>query len=395
MSDGSTTTRSCGASAVSGHLDTRTAAMELAEQLDDGIGGRCDLVVFFASYHHRAAFAEAAESIRETLHPRVMLGVTAESVLGGDQELEGLVGMSALALRMPGATLHPWSSSPDDPILLSQPETIPDRIGITSDFRAAIVLADPYTTPMSRLLPALTDAGGAPRCIVGGIASGASQPGHNALLLDEQVSAAGAVGVSIGGNVSIDTVLSQGCRPIGRPLVITKVNSNVILELGGHPAIAALQEVGGELSEGERELLGKGLLIGTVINEHKHHWGRGDFLIRNVLGLNQKLGGIVAGEMPRVGQTIQFHVRDAMTASEDLQLLLDAQELHEPPFGALLFTCNGRGQRLFEEPNHDTAMIRDRLHSLPIAGLFAAGEIGPIGERSFLHGHTASLVLFR
>jgi len=169
----------------------------------------------------------------------------------------------------------------------------------------------------------------------------------------------------------------------------------VILELGGTAALQVLQEITNAMSEEERELLRRGVLIGNVIDEKKRHFGRGDFLVRNVLGVDQKRGGIVVGDLPRMGQTIQFHARDAVTASEDLQLLLDVQELKDKPFGGLLFSCNGRGQRLFEEANHDIGIINERLGSVPVAGFFAAGEIGPIGERSFLHGHTAALALFR
>jgi small ligand-binding sensory domain FIST len=395
------------ASAISGHFDTRTAATEVADLLFDELGpsaeagGMCDLLLLFGSFHHRAAFADAAEVIRKTVSPGVMLGVTAEAVLGSDRELEGIAGLSAIGMRLPGATLHPWSSTPEDPIPLANPEGIGQRIGLTAqrkDLRAALMLADPFTTPITRLLPALTSCGEdkQPVIVIGGMASGASQPGFNVLVQDDRAIAAGAVGVSIFGDLEIDFIVSQGCRPIGKPLVITKCKDNVILELGGRKAIGALQELAQNLPDAEKRLLHKGLLIGTVVNEYKDHFGRGDFLVRSVMGLDQKVGGIAVGEMCRVGQTIQFHARDAATAAEDLQLLLDAQVMHTTqPFGALLFSCNGRGERLFGEPNHDLNIIRDRLGEIPIAGFFAAGEFGPIGNRSFLHGHTASLALLR
>jgi small ligand-binding sensory domain FIST len=204
--------------------------------------------------------------------------------------------------------------------------------------------------------------------------------------------------VSLSGNLDIDFIVSQGCRPIGTPFVITKCKANVILELGGRKAIEALQEMAQGLSEAEKRLLSRGLLMGRVVNEYKDRFGRGDFLVRNVMGFDQKVGGIAAGEMCRPGQTVQFHVRDAVTATEDLQLLLDTQVLNPThPFAALLFSCNGRGERLFGEPNHDINIIRERLGDppVPIAGFFAAGEFGPIGSQSYLHGHTASLAVLR
>ena len=398
------------ASAISGHFDTRTAATEVADKLFDELGApsagagpsTCDLALIFGSFHHRAAFADAAEIIRKTISPRTMLGVTAEAVLGDAQELEGVAGLSAIALRLPGVRIHPWRSSPDDPIPLREPHKVRERIGLSqsdaASFRAAIMLADPFTTPITRLLPALTGCGenNQPIPIIGGMASGASQPNLNVLVQDDFSTSAGAIGASLFGEVEIDCIVSQGCRPIGKPLVITKCKDNIMLELGGRKAIEVLQEMAQELPAADKRLLSKGLLMGTVINEYKDRFGRGDFLVRNIMGLDQKVGGIAAGEMCRAGQTVQFHVRDAATAAEDLQLLLDAQVMHpSPPFGALLFSCNGRGERLFGEANHDLNIIRDRLGEVPIAGFFAAGELGPIGDRSFLHGHTASLALLR
>ncbi len=384
-------------SAISSHIDSRTAAMEVAEQLHDELAGRCDLLLMFASYHHRTAFAEAAAAIRKTVKPRTMLGVTAEAVLGADVELDGRAGLSAIGMRLGGAKVRSWTTSPDNPIPLRDPAQVRSRIGFNDELRTTMMLADPFTTPITRLLPALSNCGEGEKAVpvIGGMASGASQPGLNVLVLNERVLTAGGVGVTISGDVKVNFVVSQGCRPIGKPLVVTKAQENVILELGSMRALDALQELAQNLSEDERKLLSQGLLIGTVINEYKDRFGRGDFLIRSILGIDQKAGGIAVGDMPRVGQTIQFHVRDATTAAEDLQLLLDAQQLSTPPFGALLYSCNGRGARLFGKSGHDLQMIHDRLGNVPTAGFFAAGELGPIGDASFLHGHTACLALFR
>ncbi|MHC4775978.1 MAG: FIST signal transduction protein, partial [Planctomycetota bacterium] len=219
--------------------------------------------------------------------------------------------------------------------------------------------------------------------------------GNNALVFNDDIFTSGAVGVTVTGPIGLDIIVSQGCRPIGKPVVITRAQSNVIQELGGSPAVKVIQQLHATLGERERSLLSGGLLVGTVINEYKERFGRGDFLVRNILGFDKKHGAIAVGDMPRVGQTVQFQVRDAETAHEDLQLLLDAEQLKEPPIGGLLFTCNGRGSRLFEGQHHDVQTIRERLGDIPLAGFFAAGEIGPIGDQSFLHGHTASIAVFR
>lgn len=387
------------ASAINTHFDTRTAATELAFTLHDQLDGPCDLLFLFASYHHRAALEPAGEIIRQAMNPAVLLGATAESVLGDDEEIEGRCAMSAIALTLPGVRLTPIRFYRENfHEVTRSPEAMRAALGADDpDFRAAIVLADPFTTPMQQIMPMLTAAGSErrPAPILGGLASGASKPGLNVLLLDDQATPEGLVGVSIAGEVEVDAVVSQGYRPIGRPLVITKSRDNVVLELGGRKALEVVQEMAQGLTEHERTLLGKGLFVGLAISAAKDRFGRNDFLIRGVLGFDQRVGGMAVGDMIRTGQTIQFHVRDAETADEDLQLLLDAQQLRDPPFAGLLFTCSGRGTKLFDEPNHDAALVRNRLNHLPLAGFFAAGELGPIGGTSFLHGHTASLALFR
>lgn len=384
------------ASALSGHLDTRTAATEVAHMLHDALGTGADLLLVFASYHHRAAMPEAVRSMRAVLDPGTLLATTAESVLADDDELEGRAGLAALLMRLPGVRLHPWTTTPENPIPLSDPETAAARIGWSPDFRGAFLVGDPFTTPIARLLPALAACGGGRSVpIHGGMASGASRPGQNVLILDDRELEHGAIAVSISGAVTIDHVLSQGCRPIGPNFVVTKAQDHVVLELGGHPALDAAREVADALPDGERELIAGGLLLGTAIDERKRPLGRGDFLVRNLLGTDARRRALVAGDPPRVGQTVRLHVRDATTATEDLQLLLDAQQLHAPPFAMVLATCNGRGRRLFGRENHDLRIVRDRLGPIPIAGFFAAGEIGPVGARSFVHGHAASLVMLR
>jgi small ligand-binding sensory domain FIST len=251
--------------------------------------------------------------------------------------------------------------------------------------------------------------------LIGGLASAAEQANGNTLILDDAVYRAGLVGVSLRGPVRIDCVVSQGCRAVGPTFVVTKVQKNVIMTLGGRPALQVIRELIESMPGPEQELLKKGLFVGRVIDEYKDRFGRGDFLIRSVVGVEETNQAIAVAEILRVGQTIQFHLRDAKTADEDLALLLDAQQLREPPVGGLLVTCNSRGTRLFDRPHHDAAAIARAFSpspagedvsragtpidpgapSLPLAGFFGAGEIGPIGDHSFLHGHTACLALFR
>ncbi len=217
----------------------------------------------------------------------------------------------------------------------------------------------------------------------------------NTLILDDRASTVGSIGVTFSGPIEIDTIVSQGCRPIGEHLIVTKCKDNVILELAGRKALDVVREMAQRLADEDRQMLSRGLMVGRVVNEYKERFGRGDFLIRNILGIAQDVGGIAVADHPRVGQTVQLHVRDARTADEDLHLLLDGQAMQDAPEAALLFTCNGRGSKLFDQPHHDVGALRSRLGEAPLAGFFAGGEIGPVGQRSYLHGHTACAALFR
>jgi small ligand-binding sensory domain FIST len=290
-------------------------------------------------------------------------------------------------------------------------------MGADELLRGTFLFADPFSVPMMSLLPIVNRARAAGRIgtIVGGLASGATSPGGNALGLDGNVSRSGLVGVSLRGPVRVDAMVSQGCRGFGPTLVITKAKKNLIFELGGRRALDMVREAVEELPDEDKRLLERGLFIGRVVNEYKDRFGRDDFLIRNVLGVDENQGAIAVNELVRVGQTVRLHVRDPRTADEDLAMLLDAQQLRAPPLGGVLITCNGRGSRLFDRPHHDaSAVVRafapgiggeakakvgreidPDVPVLPLAGFFAAGEIGPVGDQSYLHGQAAVLTLFR
>lgn len=386
------------AAASSRHYDTRTAATEIAHRLSSELAAAPDVVLLFGSYHHSSAFAEAGGILRRELGAGALVGTTAESVIAESRELEGLAGLSALALRLPGASVTSFRFDLTDmPGKIRDAGFVAERMGMGADRRATIVFADPYSTPMTLMLRGLSAATeSSPGPVIGGMASGASQPGLNVLLCGDEMLSSGAVGLTItGGKTAVDVLVSQGCRSIGSPMVVTKVKDNVIVELGGRPAMEVAREVAESLPESQKRLLSRGLFIGVVVNEYKPRFGRGDFLIRGVMGVQQQVQGLVIGEAIQAGRTVQFHVRDNTTASEDLQLLLDAEQLKAPPSAVMLVSCNGRGSRLFPTPHHDASTLRTRLGDPPLAGFFAAGEIGPIGGRPFLHGQTACAAILR
>jgi small ligand-binding sensory domain FIST len=258
-----------------------------------------------------------------------------------------------------------------------------------------MVLGEPFSFPADFLLERLNDdRPGVP--VVGGMASGGTQPGENRLLLGSRTYSEGAVAVHVSGNVRLRTVVSQGCRPIGKPFVVTKAERNIVYELGGKPALVQLREIFDALPTREQQLVQRALHVGRVVSEYQDHFEQGDFLVRNVIGIDAGTGAVALGDYLRPGQTVQFHVRDEEAADAELAQLLAKERTTQnpPPAGALLFTCNGRGTRMFSQRDHDAAAISLALGSVPLAGFFAQGEIGPIGRQNFMHGFTASIALF-
>jgi small ligand-binding sensory domain FIST len=256
------------------------------------------------------------------------------------------------------------------------------------------VLGDPYSFPADLFLERLNeDSPGVP--VLGGMASGARQPGQ-ARLLGEGVRDEGAIGLLLEGDCGLRPIVSQGCRPIGRHMIVTKAEENVIVELSGLSPLERLREVYRALSPQEQALFQKGLHVGRVVSEYGGDFRQGDFLIRNVIGLERTSGTLIVGDRVRVGQTVQFQVRDAASAAEDLRALLhhDIASHAERPAAALVFTCNGRGSNLFGVPDHDAAAVRQAAGPVPLAGFFAGGEIGPVAGRNYVHGYTASVALF-
>jgi small ligand-binding sensory domain FIST len=257
-----------------------------------------------------------------------------------------------------------------------------------------MVLADPFTTPIEHILNAFNSF--YPDLpLVGGMASGSTRAGGNALLFNDRLLNNGAVGVAFSGAFEADVIVSQGCRPIGQPVTVTSAAQNMIYSLDGETPLIYLQKLIEEISPQDRELLQGGLYLGRAIVSDQETLGRGDFLIRGVLGLDRQSGAMVVGDSLETGETIQFHLRDASTAAEDLEMMLAPQLFYDPPSGGFLFSCNGRGTRLYNHPNGDINAIQKVIGEIHLAGFFCAGELGPIGGKNFLHGHTASLVLFR
>ena len=353
---------------------------------------RPDLVVVFASDHYVGAMSDINDAVRKLLEPESLIGCTAAAIAGGGLEVEDGPALSIWAAH--------WGGGRTRTMLLETIQQDGDMriIGWPDDAEPTgtlLMLADPLSFPTAEFLQ-MRNANLPRLTVVGGLASAARGPGGNRLLIDDREVSHGAVAVLLDERVPTWTAVSQGCRPIGQPMTITKVERNVIHELAGKSAIARLQEVAAAMPDEERELLRNGLHVGIVIDEHQIDFSRGDFLVRNVLGVDPSMGSVAVGEVLEVGQTVQFHVRDAASADDDLRVVAGrAMRTKRCAEAALLFTCNGRGRHLFGTPNHDAEMLQDIGDgNVALGGMFCAGEIGPIGGKAFLHGFTASMALF-
>ena len=383
--------------AVSHDANPKMAAQAVSQSVRQGVGGRdCHLACVFFSPHFSFDVPALIETIRQHLAPQTLIGCMGTGVIGGDQEIEEQPGLVLWGMHNPGMGVVPLTLKPKKDGENLSLEGWPETLHSSTAPHTFLLFADPFSTPIDQLFSLIDHY--APRSsAIGGITSGGAMEGESQLVLNDTVLNSGVVGVAIRGGVEIRTVVSQGCQPIGERYVVTKVERNVIQELGGIPPLERLEMILKTLSEAERQQAAQGLQIGIAMDEHRGEFRQGDFLIRGLLGADRQSGNLAVAEFVQEGQTVQFHVRDAQAAGEDLDGLLTQERMTNPtrrPQGALLFSCHGRGQHFFETPHHDVATMNRLLGPIPIAGFFAGGEIGPVGGKNYLHGYTASMALF-
>ncbi len=399
------------ASAFSGAISSREAARAVAATLRARCPLRPDALFIFASFHHRAAFASVVERVRAELHPEHLLGCVSESVIEGDRQYERVAGLSALAIHAPKVRVTPWWLDVEDgPPNSWDNQDLRNRLALDALHRGAIVLADPFSIHSNAALQAIDRA--APPAganIIGGVASGARLPGLNVMIVDHHMTNSGMVGLSFGGALTLDSMVSQGCRAIGTPCIVTKSRNNALLELGGVSAIAAAQQAADTLGGDAATVLARGLLIGVLTSEHAPttigRFGRDRMLARKIVSIDPAEGSITMQERIAVGRTVQFLLRDAETVRDDLAMQLDREMLRQPAACALLFTCLGRESAVENASECDAETITRRLtapdddsaerKALPLGGFRASGEFGSVGGHSFQHAQTASLALFR
>lgn len=371
--------------------DLVEAAERAVGQALSRLSGEADLVCFFICGDDPDDVVRAGERAMRLAPEAHVIGCSATGVIGDGQGVELTSAVSAWAATLDEAELTTFAletlTAEDRFVVVGLPER-------TSDDHVAILLADPYTFPTDAFVERSADVlGNLP--LIGGLANGMRGRGSVRLFADGEVYTEGAIGVLLSGSVRVSTVVSQGCRPIGPTMVVTRSEENLLLELAGQPALARLEDIVSELDEDDRELVAAGLQIGVAMDEYAERHERGDFLIRGVIGIDPEREAVAIGDVVDVGRTVRFHVRDAATADEDLYDLLDAhrEELGRID-GALLFSCNGRGSAMFGTADHDPVALRDTLGPIGVAGFFAAGEVGPVGGQNHVHGFTASVLVF-
>ena len=387
------------ASAISELSTLQEALEQCAASIRDQLGEAPQLAVAFVSPHYQQDYASVGPMLSELLGAGHTFGCSGGGIIGAGLEVEQRPALSVTAAALPGVDIEAFHLDGDKlPDLDAGPDKWTELLGVSEDQEPQFVLlADPFSFPVQNLIMGLDFA--YPRAAkIGGLASGAQRPGDNALFLDGEVHGSGAIGLALHGNITVDTVVAQGCRPIGDPMRITSSQRNILGELDGKPPMAVLQDLFRTLSERDRQLMGHSLFLGVVMDEFIDTPVQGDFLIRNVVGMDQRTGALAIGEMLKEGQLVQFHLRDADTSAQDLTFVLEryaAENRENEVPGALLFSCLGRGEYLYGRPNHDTDIFRDKLGQVPLGGFFCNGEIGPVGGTTFLHGYTSSFGLFR
>jgi small ligand-binding sensory domain FIST len=396
------------ASAISEHADAHAALAEVVGAVRAALAGATpDLVIVFTSAHHEVAYPEVPPALAQAFPGAVVLGCSANGVIGAGHEVERRPALSLTAAVLPGVGLRPFAfdqaSLPESP---AGPHGPPDAaawrklVGIPpADDPQFLLLCDPFTFDADALIAGLDAAYPSGRK-VGGLVSGGTQPGTNALYLGSgagaQLRDGGAVGVAMIGDIAVDTIVAQGCRPIGVPLTITRCERNVVLELDGKSPLTLLRALFESLDERDQQLFRTSLFVGLEMHESSLEYKSGELLTRNLVGMDPDTGAIVVGAEVHRWKVLRFLLRDARTAELDLVHHLDRfSSSGAHPEGALLFSCLGRGAHLFGRADHDTDLFRQRVGAVPLGGFFCNGEIGPVGGMTFLHGYTSAFGLFR
>lgn len=387
-------------SALSKQTDIDAAVQEAAEEIVRQMGNnQPDLTVVFVAPQYKDFYDKVPDLVNRYLKPGILFGCSGGGIIGNGEEVEQQAAFSITCAKMPGVKIQPfYSETKELPDQDTSPSVWREWLDVNiEDQPHFIFLADPFSFRGEEFLAGVDFAYPNSKK-VGGLASGAQGAGGNALYLGDKIYNSGLIGIALSGDIEVDTIVAQGCRPIGQPMKITECQDNLLKKLDDKPTLEVLQDLNESLSDADKKLLQASLFLGIEMDAMKDDPKQGDFLIRNLMGVDRESGALAIGALMRTGQLVQFHLRDKQMSAEDLDVMLTrylSQGHAENASGALLFSCLGRGKYLYGKANHDTDMFRDKLGNIPLGGFFCNGEIGPVGNTTFLHGYTSSFGIFR
>ena len=384
------------ASSISDNADAAKAVAECARAASEGRSAPPDIAFLFPSGHHKDDYERLPELLHKVLGQRQLMGCSGGGIIGAGREIERKPAISLVCGWLPGAGVRVFHvtqetmPSPDAP-----PKAWREWVGVSDPNPSFMLLSEPFSLDPEECVQGLDYA--FPRSVkIGGLASGGMEPETNVLFENGRVHKRGAVGAAFWGNVAIDAIVAQGCRPIGVPMQVTACEKNVLIELEGKRTLHVLEEMLRHLDDDDRKLARNSLFIGLLSDPMKKKAGSGDYLIRNLIGIDPDKGVLAVGAVLRPGQTIQFHLRDRKASAADLDARLSRYAgTNTGPLGALMFSCLGRGQSLYRKPNHDSEAFHAKLGPIALGGFFCNGEIGPVDGTTYLHGYTSCIGIFR
>ena len=367
------------------------AVRECRERLE----GSPSRVFAFVSADWKPHLKDLCEILQIEGRAASIVGSSGVGLIGIGEEAENVSGMSLLFLKLPNTVVDRVQISEEELLNAEDGKPWPEITGIApDDFGGWVTVANPVRLRSENWLRQWnTTYPGEP--VYGGLASGGTDPDDLFLFTESGLSDAALLGVRLSGGVRLGGVVSQGCRPIGDPYTITEVDENVVVTIGLRRAYEMLEEAYESLDEDDQRIAQGNIFAGLAMSEYKEDFFRGDFLVRHIIGGDPTAGVLALGAYPRAGQTLQFQLRDKDAADQDLRIqCAGAQTRYGEPFGGLLFSCAGRGVRMFDMPNHDAGIIEEVFGKVPLSGFFCNGEIGPVGGQNFIHGYTASAAFF-
>ncbi|TAE55147.1 MAG: hypothetical protein EAZ76_09130 [Nostocales cyanobacterium] len=393
------------ANALSTHHSLEAAVTEVVQKAVLSLTAPADFGLVFISAAFTSEYSRLLPLLADKLSVPVLIGCSAAGVVGTTsdsqtQEVEAEPAISLTLAHLPGVDIRTFHIMGDQlPDLDSSPDAWVDFLGVPpSPTPQFLLFSSAFSAGTNDLLQGL-DFAYPGSVVVGGQASGGFGSDRVALFCNDRLYRQGTVGVALSGDIVLEPIVAQGCRPIGKPLQVTKAERNIILELDDQVPLKVLRDLIDSLSEEEKILAQHSLFVGLAMDEFKLSLKQGDFLIRNLLGVDPTAGAIAIGDRIRPGQRLQFHLRDAQASAEELELLLqeyeDQNSSESSPLGALMFSCVGRGIGLYGKPNFDSQLFSRYFQDIPMGGCFCGGEIGPVSGKTFLHGYTSVFTICR